>query len=75
LNNTPGETLRESSSKKHRRRTVSNTSSQQGQQLAQQDAPSLQHSADNKAGPEVISTTGVISGQNQQQQAVDARER
>jgi len=75
LNNVTGEVHRETSSKKHRHRTTSNTSSQQGQQHAQQNATSVQRSGENKTGPEVASTTGVISGQNVNQQTSDARER
>jgi hypothetical protein len=73
LNNTGGDTVRGTSSKKHRHRTTSNTSSQQAQQLAQPDSTSIQRSGATTNAAEVTSTTGVGSGQSQQ--AADARER
>ena len=44
LNNTQGESVRESSSKKHRHRTASNTSAQQGPNPVQQDSTQGQRS-------------------------------
>jgi hypothetical protein len=75
LNNTPGEVIRETSSRKHRHRTASNNSAQQGQSLPPQDAPSTQRSGENTTGQEQTSTTGVVSGQNQNQQVTDLRDR
>jgi len=75
LNNATGEAHRETSSKKHRHRTASTTSSQQGQQQAQQNVQQNATSVQNKTGPEVASITGVISGQNVNQQTSDAHER
>jgi hypothetical protein len=72
LNNTPGDTIR-GSSKKHRHRTASNTSSQQAQQPTQQDSTSIQRSGETTNVAQVVSTAGVVSGQAQQ--AADARER
>ena len=66
MNNTTGESIREHSSKKHRHRTTSNTSSQQVQHPAQHD-PSGEH-ATGPAGPST-------NGHNANQQIIDLRER
>lgn len=66
LNNTTGEHSRHTSSKKHRQRTGSNTSSQQGQQLPPQDAGSVQRPGATSGGVDVTSAISARPDQNQQ---------
>lgn len=72
LNNTPGGTIRESSSKKHRHRTTSNTSSQpvpqQPQPPIQPDSAPVQRSGES-------TLTAAAGGVGQNQQVVDTHER
>jgi hypothetical protein len=75
LNNTTGETIRESSSKKHRHRTGSNTSSHQGPNLANQDITSAHRSGETATGQEGISSVGNARSQSPNQQQIDPRER
>jgi hypothetical protein len=69
LNNTTGETVRE---RKHRHRTTSNTSSQQGGHHAHQDSTSAQRPGENTIGPQVPPTVGAASAQSLQE--TDMRE-
>jgi hypothetical protein len=71
LNSTTGEAIRESSSRKHRHRTASNVSAQQGQSVAQKDSTSVQQNTTGQGG---VSSAGAGLGQNPNQQSADARE-
>lgn len=76
LNNATGEAIRDSSSKKHRHRTTSSTSAQQGQHsCAQQDVSATQRTVDSAVVQEKLASTNTGSEQQANQQAADARDR
>lgn len=72
LNNAKSERSHRTSSKKHRHRTGSTTSSQQGQSLAHQDA-SAQQSSGNTANIEGALITGAVLGQNARAAELDVK--